>query len=53
MSKEDAILDRRTRASKKVTVDYLRVGLKGTKPRKEKCKEAGNVRVFYSHILNM
>ena len=34
--KEDTILDRRTITSKRGSVDYLRVGIKGTKPRKEK-----------------
>ena len=50
--KEDTILDRRTRASKRGSVDYLRVGLKGTKPSKEKWMEVGKVRDFYPHLLN-
>ena len=33
---QDTILDRRTRSSKRGNVDYLRVGLKGTNPSKEK-----------------
>ena len=32
--KEDAILDRRTHTSRRGDVDYLRVGLKGSKPNK-------------------
>jgi hypothetical protein len=32
--KEDVILDRRTRTSRRRDVDYLQVGLKGTNPRK-------------------
>ena len=50
--KEDTILDSRTRASKRGSVDYLRVGLKGNKPRKEKWMEVGKVMEFYPHILN-
>ena len=50
--KEDTIIDRRTRASKRGSFDYLRVGLKGTKPRKEKWMEVGKVRDFYPHLLN-
>ena len=42
--KEDTILDRRIRASKRGSVDYLRVGLKGTQPSKEKWMEVGKVR---------
>ena len=51
--KEDTILDRRTRASKRGSVDYLRVELKGTKPSKEKWMEVGKVRDLYPHLLNM
>ena len=50
--KEDTILDRRTRASKRVSVDYLRVGLKGTKTSKEKWMEVVKVRELYPHLLN-
>ena len=50
--KEDIILDRRIRASKRGSVDYLRVGLKGTKKRKEKWMEVGKVRELYPHLLN-
>ena len=50
--KEDTIFDRRTTASKRGSVDYLRVGLKGTKPSKEKCIEIGKVREFSPHLLN-
>ena len=50
--KEDTILDRRTRASKRGSVDYLRVGLKGTKTSKAKWMEVGKVRELYPHILN-
>ena len=50
--KEDTVLDRRTRQSKRGSVDYLRVGLKGSKPSKEKWKEVGKVRELYPHLLN-
>ena len=50
--KEDTILDRRTRASKRRSVDYLRVGLKGNKPSKVKSMEVGKVRELYPHQLN-
>ena len=45
--KEDTIIDRRTRASKRGSVDYLRVGLKGTKPSKEKWMEIKKVRELF------
>ena len=50
--KEDTILDRRTRASKRGSVDYLRVGLKGSNPSKAKWMEIGKLRELYPHILN-
>ena len=51
--KEDKILDRRIRASKGGNVDYLQVGLKGTKQRKKKWMEVGKMRELYPHLLNM
>ena len=50
--KEDIILERRTRASKRGSVDYLRVGLKGSNPSKAKWMEVGKVRDLYPHLLN-
>ena len=50
--KEDTILDRRTRASRRGSVDYLQVGLKCTKPSKKKWMEVGKVRDLYPHLLN-
>ena len=50
--KEDAILDRRTRTSRRGKVDYVRVGLKGSKPSKSKWMEVENVRELYPHLLN-
>ena len=51
--KEYTILDRRSRASKRRSVDYLRVGLKGSKPSKTKWMEVGKVMELYPpHLLN-
>ena len=50
--KGDAILDRSTRTSKRGSVNYLRVGLKGSKPSKEKWIEVGKVRELYPDLLN-
>ena len=50
--KEDAIHDRRTRTSRRGNVDYVRVGLKGSKPSKEKLMELEKVRELYPHLLN-
>ena len=48
--KEDVILDRRTRTSRKGDVDYLRVGIKGTHPSKAKWIEKGKVREKFPHL---
>ena len=48
--KEDINLDRRTRTSHRGDVDYLRVGLKGTHPRKEKWIEKDKVRGLFRHL---
>ena len=50
--KEDTILDKRTCTSKRVSVDYIRVGLKGSKPSKARWMEVGKVRDLYPHLLN-
>ena len=50
--KEDVILDRRTRTSRRGNVDYVRVGLKGSKQRKAKWIELEKVRDLYPHLLN-
>ena len=50
--KEDTILDRRTRTSRRGDVDYVRVGLKGSKPSKAKWMEVEKVRRLYPHLLN-
>ena len=51
--KEDTILEKRTRASKRGCINYLQVGLKGSKPSKAKWMEVGKVREMYPHLLNM
>jgi hypothetical protein len=38
------------RNSKWGNVEYLRIGLKGTNPRKDKWIEVGKVRELYPHI---
>jgi hypothetical protein len=47
---EDIILDRRKITSCKGDVDYLRVGLKGTHPRKEKWIEKEKVIRIFPHL---
>ena len=49
---EDTILDTRKRAYKMGSVDYLRVGIKGSKPSNEKWMEVEKVRELYPHLLN-
>ena len=49
---QDLKLDRRIRTSRRGNVEYLRVGLKGQNPSKEKSLEIGKVRQFYPHFLN-
>jgi hypothetical protein len=44
-------LDRRTRNSRRGDVDYLRVGLKGTHPSKEKWIDKDKVRGLFPHLL--
>jgi hypothetical protein len=50
--KEDVILDRRTHTSRRGNVDYVRVGLKGSKLSKAKWIELEKVRDMYPHLLN-
>ena len=49
---QDLILDRRIRTSRRGNVEYLRVGLKGQNPSKQKWLEIGKVREMYPHLLN-
>jgi hypothetical protein len=48
--KEDIILDRRTRTSRRGDFDYLQVGLKGTHPSKAKWIEKDKVRELFPHL---
>ena len=50
--KEDSILDRRTHTSKRGSVDYLRIWIKGSKPSKARWMEVEKVRELYPRILN-
>ena len=49
---EDAILDRRTHTSKRGSLDYLWIELKGSKPSKARWMEVEKVRELYPHLLN-
>ena len=48
--KEDVILDRRTRTSRRGDVDYLRVGIRGTHPSKAKWIKKEKVREQFPHL---
>jgi hypothetical protein len=48
--KEDIILDRRMRTSRRGDVEYLRVGLKGTHPSKAWWIEKEKVREKFPHL---
>jgi hypothetical protein len=48
--KEDIILDRRMRTSRRGDVEYLRVGLKGTHPSKSWWIEKEKVREKFPHL---
>lgn len=49
---DDTILDRRTRTSKRESIDYLQVGFKATNPLKDKWIEVGKVRQLYPQLLD-
>jgi hypothetical protein len=48
--KEDIILDKRMRTPQRGDVDYIRVGLKGTHPRKAKWIQKEKVRELFPHL---
>jgi hypothetical protein len=48
---DDVILDKNVRTSRRGNVEYLRVGLKGMHPSKERWMEIGKVRELYPHLL--
>jgi len=47
---EDTVLDRKVRTMRRGGVEYLRIGLKGSKPSNAKWIEIGQVRQLYSHL---
>ena len=49
---EDTVLDRKVRMTCRGDVEYLRVGLKGSKPSCAKWKEIGQVRQLYPHLVD-
>ena len=50
---EDTLIERRIRASKRGSVDYFQVGLKGSNTSNPKWMEVGKLRELYPHLLNM
>jgi len=49
---ENIALDRKVRTTRKGDVEYLRIGLKGSKPSNAKWIEIGQVGQQYSHIVH-
>jgi len=49
---EDTILDRKVRTTCMGNVQYLRIGLKGSKPSSEKWIEIEQVRNQYHHLID-
>ena len=49
---EDIVLDRKVRMTHRGDVEYLRIGLKGSKPSSAKWIEIGQVRQLYPHLVN-
>lgn len=47
---EDTVLDRKVRKMRRGDVEYLRIGLKGSKPSNAKWIEVGQVRQLYPHL---
>jgi len=47
---EDIVLDRKVRNTRRGDVEYLRIGLKGSKPNSAKWIEIGQVRQLYHHL---
>ena len=48
---QDTMLDRRSRISKRGSIDYLRMGLKGTHPLKAKWIKVVKARELYPHLM--
>ena len=51
-SQEDTVLDRKVRTTRSGDVEYLRIGLKGSKPSSAKWTEIGQVRQLYPHLVD-
>ena len=49
---EDTVLDRKVRTMRRGDVEYLRIGLKGSKPSSVKWMEIGQLRQLYPHLVN-
>ena len=49
---EDTVLDRKVRTTRSGQVEYLRIGLKGSKPRSAKWIEIGQVRQQFPHLVD-
>lgn len=49
---EDTVLDRKVRTTRKGDIEYLRIGLKGSKPSSARWMEIGQVRKMYPHLIN-
>ena len=49
---EDTILDRKVRTMHRGDIEYLRIGLKGSKPNSAKWIDIGQVRKLYSHLID-
>ena len=49
---EDTVLDRKVRTTRRGDVEYLRIGLKGSKPSSAKWIEIGQARNLYPHLID-
>jgi len=49
---EDTVLDKNVRTTRRGEVEYLRIGLKGSKPSSAKWVEIGQVKKQYPHLVN-
>ena len=49
---EDTVLDRKVRTTRIRQVEYLRIGLKGSKPSSAKWIEIGQVRQQFPHLVD-
>jgi len=49
---EDTVLDMKVRTTRRGNVEYLRIGLKGSKPSSAKWIEIGKERNLYPHRMD-